>query len=114
MDYVRSRKVASANCIAFGVFTLGIYFDAYVAGIAETSLESAEIANQIGLISGYAVEAVSAIALSRVFRLLLSYKSVRKIPPDNLRSCGKTIRAFFLTLFSWAMISLIGGITRVS
>lgn len=121
------EKVASANCIAFEVSTLDVCFDEYVEGITDTSLESTEVQEvmdyeasitydlvRFTLIFGILVEVISAVVLSRVFRSPLDFKTVHKIPPDDLQSCQENILVFFLAPFTWAVIYLIGGVSSVS
>ena len=120
------EKLASITCIAVEIATLGVCFDDYVSGVGEPSLESTEVAELMDyeanqtydivrfvLIFGLVVEVVSAVVLSRIYRSPLDIKSVHKIPPDDLRSCGGNMMVFFLAPFSWAVIYLIGGIASV-
>lgn len=121
------EKVASANCVAFEVSTLDVCFDEYVTGITETSLESTEVAElmdyeasltynivRFTLLFGLLAEILSAVVLSRMFRSPLDFKSVHKIPPDDLQNCEENVLVLFLAPFSWAVIYLIGGMASVS
>lgn len=62
---------------------------------------------------GLAVEVLSGIVLSRVYRSPLDIKSVHKIPPGDLRSMLGNTFLFFLAPFSWAIIYILGGVASI-
>ena len=122
------EKMASANCIAFEIYSLDVCFDQRVIDFYDDdSLGSTEVEELIDyeasrtynivrftLVFGLVVEIISAVVLSRAYRTPLDVKSVRKIPVTDLRTCGGNMMIFFLAPFSWAVIYLFGGFASIS
>lgn len=62
---------------------------------------------------GLAVEVLSGIVLSRVYKSPLDIKSVHRIPPNDLRGMLANTFRFILPPFSWAVIYILGGIASI-
>ena len=66
------------------------------------------------LVFGLVTELISAVVLSSQYRSPLDIKSMRKVPPDTIRSCGgASVVVNFLAPFSWGVIYTCGSYVTI-
>lgn len=76
---------------------------------SESSASSIKDTVLFTLAFGFMVDIFFAVVLSSIYQSPLDLKSVHKLPPEDLLSCGEYFMVLVLAPFSWALLYLFGG-----